>query len=79
MFKLYFGMDLVNCVRAQRQNSTSFAQASSSRLSESCRTSFLVFGSHCSLRQPMSVLSDKYSRLGEPFSPKRGRDETCTS
>ena len=43
------------------------------------QTSFLVFGSRCSLKRPVLGLSDKYSRLGENGSPKRGRDEACMS
>jgi len=42
MSKLYFSMVWVNCVREQRGNFASLAQASPSRLSESCKTSFLV-------------------------------------
>ncbi|QCE04371.1 hypothetical protein DEO72_LG8g2407 [Vigna unguiculata] len=61
----------------KRGNSASFIQASPSRLSESCRSSFLVFGSRCSLKQPVLGLSDIYSRLGENGSPKRGRNEAC--
>jgi len=52
LIKLYFDMVWVNCVREQRWNSASLAQASPSRLSESCKTSFLVCGSRCSLRRP---------------------------
>jgi len=68
---------LVNCVREQRRNSASFAQTSPSRLSESCRVSFLGCGSCFSPRRLVSGLSDQYSRLGERGLPKRGRDESC--
>jgi len=37
------------------------------------------FGSRFSLGRPVSVLSDRYSRLGERGSPKWGRDEACKS
>jgi len=61
----------------QRRISTIFAQASPSRLSESCRVSFWVLGSRFSPRRLVLGLSDQYSRLGERGSPKRGHDEAC--
>ena len=42
MFELCFGLVLVSYMREQRRNSDIFAQASHSRLSESCRNSSLV-------------------------------------
>jgi len=42
MIQLGFGMVLVVWMREQRRNSTNFAQASYSRLSESCRILILV-------------------------------------
>jgi len=65
MIEWSFGIGLVNCVREQRRNSTTFTQASPSRLSESCRVSFLGFGSCFSPRRLVSGLSDQYSRLGK--------------
>jgi len=103
-------MVLVFWVREQWRNSASFAQASPSRLGESCRNSFMVlvraFHSgdevwvwatrslaqasearlsevamrlvhvqrNFSSRREVLVLSDRYSRLGQSGSPKRGRE-----
>ncbi|QCE03660.1 hypothetical protein DEO72_LG8g1685 [Vigna unguiculata] len=71
-------------MRGELRISTIFAQASPSRLSESCRVLFWVLGSRFSPRRLVLGLSDQYSRLGERGSPKRGengspkrgRDET---
>ena len=69
-------LNVVVLVCDQRRTSVIFAQASPSRLSESCRVSFWVL-------VRISRLGDlcqdwaTYSRLGEKGSPNRGRDEAC--
>jgi len=76
-----FGIEFVKLCAWQRRNSASFAHASLSRLSESCWTSFwfwFALLAQATLRRPGWGLSDRFSRLGENGSPKRGRDETCT-
>ena len=72
---MWFGLGCGELCAWTETNSASFAQASPSRLSRSCRTSILFLGSRYSLSRPVLELSDKDSRLGESGSPKRGRDQ----
>ena len=64
-------------MRETEANSATFAQASPSRLSESCRIRLGLFDSWNSLRRAGSELGDLVSRLGESGSPKRDRNVTC--
>ena len=63
-------------MRETEANSITFAQASPSRLSESCRIKLGLFVSWNSLRRAGSELGDLVSRLGESGLPKRDRDVT---
>ncbi|QCD87916.1 hypothetical protein DEO72_LG3g2456 [Vigna unguiculata] len=71
-----------NSVCDQRRTSAIFAQASPSRLSESCRVSFWVLvrvfrlGNLCQDWATNTLAWAREARLSKNGSPKRGREET---
>jgi len=69
---LWVGIVLVVFTYDQRRSSAIFAQASPSRLSESCRVSCLYLGSRFSPLRPGVRVERLVSRSGESHSPKRG-------
>jgi len=60
----------------QWQNSACFAQATPSRLGESCKVSCLGVGSPFSPRRSGISVERLASRSGERHSPRRGREGT---